>query len=161
MIKYYVKRGTEVEKELYEEYKIYVIGNKGLNDCPTPKEEYVESFADTNGQKAYERLTKVYEPQSVEIDFLAVGELSVVKANVKSLITYLETVVPAFEKSVYGSSSFEIRNELWNETKELRYLGFEDDAKLTPKTVKDISDPKTLKHGYFFTLKFVIDNPTL
>lgn len=161
MVKYYIKRGTEAEKELYNMYKIYVISNKGLNDAPTPKAEYTEDFADTNGQKAYERLTKIYQPQNVEIDFLAVGELSAIKVNVKALITYLQTVSVAYAGAEYGSSSFNLRSELWNETKVLRYLGFDDDAKLSPKTISDTQNPSTTVHGYFFTLKFIIDNPTL
>lgn len=161
MVKYYINRGSEQAKELYATYKIYVTGNKGLNDKPVQKEEFTESFADRNGQKAYERVAKVYEPQKVSINFVAVGDLLTVKASVKNFITYLQTVTPSYTGSLYGTSKFNLWNDLWNETKTLRYLGFDDGAKLTPQTVKDMNNPNTFVHGYFFTLNFIIDEPKL
>lgn len=161
--KYFIKKGSDTEKDLYATYRLYILESKGLWDLPTRKEAYAEKWYDKNGQKVYEPVTPVYQPTEGSITFAALGDVETVKTNIRSFYSYITNVIPATPGTPYGSSSFSIWNDVWGESAKqvIRCTGFETGAKMSYQDVQDLQNPDRLVSAYTFSLNFSIDQPTL
>lgn len=158
---YFIQRSESTPINLYTTYRCYVISSKGLYNRPTPKESFIEDWVDTNGQRVYELVNRVYKPMDVTLEFAFVGDVQTCLRNLKNMVNYMSTVTPVSSGAIYGSSAFYFWNTNTGTDNKalLRYDGFNDGELFAKKEVIDMKNPGQMVSRYSCTLKFKIDNP--